>query len=184
MRKKRTRTTQRASPLQAEDAGTRAFDTVRWVGDASSGCLRLIDQTLLPLEPGLIRLSGGRRSLGGDPVAPSAGARLRSGSRPPIAAVLGGQEVVENEGSIPELIQAVKGATSYLRTQPADGREPVLGFGSSPTGPLEVAAEVDGRGVCSKIFFPRLERSLRKIGRCAGLLDRTAHRSSLRVRGS
>ena len=102
-----------ASPFREAEGSS--LDTVRWVGDARSGCVRLIDQTLLPLEFVLLDCREVAEAW-------EAIRSLRVRGAPAIgiaaayAAVLGGQEVVENEGSIPELIQAVKRATSYLRT--------------------------------------------------------------------
>ena len=107
----------RASPLPDLNAETAnaSLETVGWVGDARSGCVRLIDQTLLPVEFVVIdcrqvaEVWEAIRSL-----------RVRGAPAIGIAAafgaVLGGQKAVEKQGSIHEVVRAVKEATGHLRT--------------------------------------------------------------------
>jgi methylthioribose-1-phosphate isomerase len=103
------------SPLLELENANASLETVCWVGDARSGCVRLIDQTLLPVEFELIdcrqvaEVWEAIRSL-----------RVRGAPAIGIAAafgaVLGGQSAVENQGSIDDVVRAVKEATASLRT--------------------------------------------------------------------
>jgi methylthioribose-1-phosphate isomerase len=96
----------------AEGSG---FETVCWVGDAQTGCVRLIDQTRLPVE---LVLADYRRVT--EVWEAIRSLRVRGAPAIGIAAaygaVLGGQEVVKAHGGVTDLTRAVRESTALLRT--------------------------------------------------------------------
>jgi methylthioribose-1-phosphate isomerase len=92
-----------------------ALETVGWVGSAAEGFVRLIDQTLLPTE--LVRID-----CHDVPTVWEAIRSLRVRGAPAIGivaaygAVLGGQSVLGQGGSVDELRHALGAATHFLRT--------------------------------------------------------------------
>ena len=98
--------------LTTELPGAPPLETLRWEGDAATGSLRLIDQTLLPGE--LVELDCRDVATVWEAIrslrvrgAPAIGCAAAFG------AVLGGQQAV---GAIDSMLAAVKAASAHLRT--------------------------------------------------------------------
>ena len=92
-----------------------AFETVGWVGDAATGFVRMIDQTLLPVEflqlecrdiPTVWEAIKALRVRGAPAIGVAAG----------FGAVVGGQEALAKSGDLPAVRAAVQEATNHLRT--------------------------------------------------------------------
>ncbi|GAC1448707.1 MAG: S-methyl-5-thioribose-1-phosphate isomerase [Isosphaeraceae bacterium] len=94
---------------------SQAIETIAWRGDAASGHVRLIDQTLLPTE--LVRLDCHDVSAVWEAIktlrvrgAPAIGIAAAYG------AVLGGQKPLSQGENTPSIRHAIREATAFLRT--------------------------------------------------------------------
>ncbi|WP_435015573.1 S-methyl-5-thioribose-1-phosphate isomerase [Tundrisphaera sp. TA3] len=92
-----------------------SFETVGWVGDAATGFLRMIDQTLLPVDfvqidcrdvPTVHEAIKALRVRGAPAIGVAAG----------YGAVVGGQAALANSGDLGAVRAAVQEATNHLRT--------------------------------------------------------------------
>ena len=110
---------------------TGTFSTLRWVGDAATGYLKMVDQTLLPTEhveidcrdvPAVWEAIKSLRVRG----APAIGVAAAYG------AVIGARSQGTDDGAA--VRRALAGGHRVASNQPADGRQSVLG--ARPDGPL------------------------------------------------
>ena len=92
-----------------------SFETVGWVGDAATGFVRMIDQTLLPVEfvqlecrdiPTVWEAIKALRVRGAPAIGVAAG----------FGAVVGGQKALSDGGDLAAVRRAVQEATDHLRT--------------------------------------------------------------------